>query len=209
MVGLGLFRVSRRLLPQAGGVLAALNLCAIGESLRRFVYLARHGCSAIGAGRTEDGKVLLCLIFNIYPIVPAAIPTLVMHIVTVDRSILRHPVAATRAAEIGVILICCHHTCAVALGIFHLDADGEGALGTMGKIGFIDHSAHKPTSLCRLTRRTGRCRGWRRCRPTADGALGHSEKTGKQASMSAPSSTPKLAMLLCPAKGESRSSVTG
>ena len=107
------------------------------------------------------------------------------------------------------ILICCHHTCAVALGTFHLDADGEGAVGTMGKIGFIDHSAHKLTSLCILIRRTGRCRGWRRCRPTADSALGHGEKTGKQASMSAPSSTPKLAMLLCPAKGESRSSVTG
>lgn len=94
--------------------------------------------------------MLLCLIFNIYPIVPAAIPTLVMHIVTVDRSILRHPVAATQAAEIGVILIRCHHTCAVALGTFHLNAGGERAIL-------------------------------------------HAE----------------VGMLLCPAKGESRSSVTG
>nr|DAO39404.1 MAG TPA: hypothetical protein [Caudoviricetes sp.] len=34
-------------------------------------------------------------------------------------------------------------------------------------------------------------------------------KTEKQASVSAPHSTPKLAMLLCPAKGASSSLVTG
>ena len=79
----------------------------------------------------EDGKALLCLIFNIHPIVPAAVPALVMDIIAVDRPILRHPVAATQAAEIGVILI--------------LDAGGEGAVGTVGEIGFINDSAHAPT----------------------------------------------------------------
>ena len=76
------------------GFLAAPNLRAIGESLCCLVYLARHGCPAIGADHMEDGKVLLFLIFNIHPIVPAAIPTLVMHIVAEDRPILSHPVAA-------------------------------------------------------------------------------------------------------------------
>ena len=93
----------------------------------------------------ENGKVLLCLIFNIHPIVSAAVPALVMHIIAVDRPILRHPVAAAQAAEIGVILIRCHHTRAMALGAFYLDAGGEGAVGTVGEIGFINDSAHAPT----------------------------------------------------------------
>lgn len=52
----------------------------------------------------EDGKALLCRIFNIHSVVPAAVFALVMDIITVDRPILRHPVAAAQAAEIGVIL---------------------------------------------------------------------------------------------------------
>ena len=73
--------------------------------------------------------MLLCLIFNIHPIVPAAVFALVMDIIAVDRPILRHPVAAAQAAEIGVILIRCHHTRAMALGAFYLDTGGEGAEG--------------------------------------------------------------------------------
>ena len=106
---------------------------------------SRHGCSTIGAGHMEDGIVLLCLVFNIHPIVPAAVPALVMDIIAVDRPILRHPVAAAQAAEIGVILIRCHHTRAMALGAFYLDTGGEGAVGTVGEIGFINDSAHAPT----------------------------------------------------------------
>ena len=90
----------------------------------------------------ENGKVLFCRIFNIYPVVSSAVFALVMDIVAVDRPILRHPVAAAQAAKIGVILIRCHHTCAVTLGAFHLDAGGEGAVGTVCKVGFIDNSAH-------------------------------------------------------------------
>ena len=93
----------------------------------------------------ENGKLLLCLIFNIHPIVSAAVFALVMDIIAVDRPILRHPVAAAQAAEIGVVIIRCYNTCAVALWAFHLNAGGEGAVGTVGEIGFIDNSAHAPT----------------------------------------------------------------
>ena len=93
----------------------------------------------------ENGKVLLCFIFNIHPIVPATVFALVMDIIAVDRPIPGLLMAATQAAEIGVILIRCHHTCAVALGAFHLDAGGEGAVGTICKVGFINHSAHAST----------------------------------------------------------------
>ena len=89
--------------------------------------------------------MLLCRIFNIHSVVPAAVFALVMDIIAVDRPILRHPVAAAQAAEIGVILIRCHHTRAMALGAFYLDAGGEGAVGTVGEIGFINDSAHAPT----------------------------------------------------------------
>ena len=68
-----------------------------------------------------------------------------MDIITVDRPILRHPVAAAQAAEIGVILIRCYNTYAVTLGAFHLDAGGEGAVCTVCKVGFINNSAHAPT----------------------------------------------------------------
>ena len=89
--------------------------------------------------------MLLCRIFNIHSVVPAAVFALVMDIIAVDRPIPGLLMAATQAAEIGVILIRCHHTCAVALGAFHLDAGGEGAVGTVGEIGFINDSAHAPT----------------------------------------------------------------
>ena len=36
----------------------------------------------------------------------------------------------------------CHHTRAMALGTFYLDAGGEGAVGTVGEIGLINDSAH-------------------------------------------------------------------
>ena len=93
----------------------------------------------------EDGKALLCLIFNIHPIVPAAVFALVMDIIAVDRPILRHPVAAAQAAEIGVIIVRCHHTRPMALGAFYLDAGGQGVVGTVGEIGFINNSTHAPT----------------------------------------------------------------
>lgn len=89
--------------------------------------------------------MLLCRIFNIHSVVPAAVFALAMDIITVDRPILRHPVAAAQAPEIGVVIIRCHHTCAVALGAFHLDAGGEGAVGTICKVGFINYSAHAST----------------------------------------------------------------
>ena len=49
--------------------------------------------------------MLLCRIFNIHSVVPAAVFALVMDIITVDRPILRHPVAAAQAPEIGVVII--------------------------------------------------------------------------------------------------------
>lgn len=93
----------------------------------------------------ENGKVLLCLIFNIYPIVPAAVFALVMDIIAVDRPVADLLMAAAQAAEIGGILIRCYHTRAMALGAFHLDAGGEGAVDTVGEIGFINDSTHAPT----------------------------------------------------------------
>ena len=93
----------------------------------------------------EDGKVLLCRIFNINPIVSAAVFALVMDIIAVDRPVAGLLMAATQTAEIGVILIRCHHTRAVALGAFHLNAGGQGVVCTVCKVGFIDDSAHAPT----------------------------------------------------------------
>ena len=49
--------------------------------------------------------MLLCRIFNIHSVVPAAVFALVMDIITVDRPILRHPVAAAQAPENRR----CHH----------------------------------------------------------------------------------------------------
>ena len=93
----------------------------------------------------ENGKVLLCLIFNINPIVSAAVFALVMDIVAVDRPVAGLLMAAAQAPEIGIIIVRCHHTRTMALGAFYLDAGGEGAVGTVGEIGFIDNSAHAPT----------------------------------------------------------------
>ena len=98
----------------------------------------------------KNGKMLLCLVFNIHPIVPAAVFALDMDIIVVDRSILGLLMTASQAAEIGVILIRCHHTRAMALGAFYLDAGGEGAVGTVGEIGFINDSAHAPPFNSRL-----------------------------------------------------------
>ncbi len=78
--------------------------------------------------------MLLCRIFNIHSVVPAAVFALVMDIITVDRPILRHPVAAAQAPEIGVVIIRCHHTCAMALGAFHLNARGQGVVCTVCKV---------------------------------------------------------------------------
>ena len=89
--------------------------------------------------------MLLCRIFNIHSVVPAAVFALVMDIITVDRPILRHPVAAAQAPEIGVVIIRCHNTCAVAFGAFHLDAGGQGVVCTVCKVGFINASAHAPS----------------------------------------------------------------
>ena len=92
----------------------------------------------------EDGKVLLCRIFNINPIVSAAVFALVMDIVAVDRPVTGLLMAAAQAPEIGVVIIRCHHTCAVALGAFHLNAGGQGVVCTVCKVGFINNSAHAP-----------------------------------------------------------------
>ena len=106
---------------------------------------SQHGFPAIGAGHMEDGKMLPCLIFNIHPIVPAAVFALVMDIIAVDRPVACLLMAAAQAAEIGVIIVRCHHTRAMALGAFYLDAGGDGAVGTVGEIGFINNSTHAPT----------------------------------------------------------------
>ena len=86
--------------------------------------------------------MLPCPIFNIHPIVPATVFALVMDIIAVDRPVAGLLMAAAQAPEIGVIIVRCHHTCAMALGAFYLDAGGEGAVGTVGEIGFINDSAH-------------------------------------------------------------------
>ena len=84
--------------------------------------------------------MLLCRIFNINPIVSAAVFALVMDIIAVDR-----PVAGLlMAPEIGIIIVRGYHTRTMALGAFYLDAGGEGAVGTVGEIGFINDSAHAP-----------------------------------------------------------------
>ena len=93
----------------------------------------------------ENGKVLLCRIFNINPIVSAAVFALVMDIVAVDRPVAGLLMAAAQAPEIGIIIVRGHHTRTMALGAFYLDAGGEDAVGTVGEIGFIDNSAHAPT----------------------------------------------------------------
>ncbi len=85
----------------------------------------------------ENRKVLLCRILNLNPVVPSAVFTLVMGIITVNRPLTGCLVAAVRAPEIGVIVIRCYNTRAVTLGTFHLDAGREGAVSTMGKIRFI------------------------------------------------------------------------
>ena len=106
---------------------------------------SRHRCPTIGAGHMENGKVLPFLIFNIHPVVPAAVFALVMDIVAVDRPITGHLMAAAQAAEIGIILIRGHHARAMTLGAFHLNAGGEGVVCTVCKVGFINNSAHTPT----------------------------------------------------------------
>ena len=89
--------------------------------------------------------MLLCRIFNIHSVVPAAVFALVMNIIAVNRPVTDFLMTAAQASEIGVVIIRCHHTCAVALGAFHLDAGGEGAVGTICKVGLINNSAHAPT----------------------------------------------------------------
>ena len=82
--------------------------------------------------------MLLCRIFNIHPVVPAAVFALVMDIITVDRPVTGLPMAAAQAAEIGIILIRGHHARAMTLGAFHLNAGGEGVVCTVCKVGFIN-----------------------------------------------------------------------
>ena len=89
--------------------------------------------------------MLPCLIFNIHPIVPAAVFALVMDIIAVDRPVSCLLMAAAQAPEIGIIIVRGHHTRTMALGTFYLGAGGEGAVGTVGEIGFINDSAHAPT----------------------------------------------------------------
>ena len=103
---------------------------------------SRHGCPTIGTGHMENGKVLFCSIFNIHPVVPAAVFALVMDIIAVDRPVTDFLMTAAQAEEIGVAIIRRYNTRTVALGAFHLDASGEGAVGTVGEIGFINDSAH-------------------------------------------------------------------
>ena len=103
---------------------------------------SRHGCSTIGTGHMENGKVLPFLIFNIHPVVSAAVFALVMDIVAVDRPVAGFLMAAAQASEIGVVIIRCYHTLAVTLGAFHLNAGGQGVVGTVCKVGFINDLAH-------------------------------------------------------------------
>ena len=93
----------------------------------------------------ENREVLPCRIFNIHPVVSSAVFAPVMDIIAVDRPVTSLLMAAAQARKIGVIIIRCYNTCAVALGTFHLDAGGEGVICTVCKVGFIDHSAHTLT----------------------------------------------------------------
>ena len=93
----------------------------------------------------ENGKVLFCSIFNIHPVVPAAVFALVMDIIAVDRPVTDFLMTAAQAEEIGVAIIRRYNTRTVALGAFHLDAGGQGVVGIVCKLGFIDDSAHAPT----------------------------------------------------------------
>ena len=93
----------------------------------------------------ENGKVLPFLIFNIHPVVPAAVFALVMDIIAVDCPVTDFLMTAAQTAKIGVVIIRCHNTCAVAFGAFHLDAGGQGVVCTVCKVGFINASAHAPS----------------------------------------------------------------
>ena len=93
----------------------------------------------------KNRKMLPFLLFNIHPVVSSTVFALVMDIVAVDRPVTGLPIAAAQASEIGIVIIRCHHTCAVALGAFHLDAGGQGIVCTVCKVGFIDNSAQAPT----------------------------------------------------------------
>ena len=95
----------------------------------------------------ENRKVLLFLIFNIHPIVSAAVFALVMDIVAVDRPVTGLLMAAAQAPEIGVVIIRCHHTCAVALGAFHLNAGGQGVVCTVCKEGLSTIRLMRPHSF--------------------------------------------------------------
>ena len=51
--------------------------------------------------RDRNGKVLFCSIFNIHPVVPAAVFALVMDIIAVDRPVTDFLMNAAQAEEIG------------------------------------------------------------------------------------------------------------
>ena len=101
-----------------------LNISNIGESLRCFMNFSRHDCSAIGAGQMKNRKMLPFLLFNIHPVVSSTVFSLVMDIVAVDRPVTGLLIAAAQTSEIGIVIIRCHYTHAVALGAFHLDSGG-------------------------------------------------------------------------------------
>ena len=93
----------------------------------------------------ENGKVLFCSIFNIHPVVPAAVFALVMDIIAVDCPVTDFLMTAAQTAKIGVVIIRRYNTRTVALGAFHLDAGGQGVVCTVCKVGFINASAHAPS----------------------------------------------------------------
>ena len=66
----------------------------------------------------ENGKLLLCLIFNIHPIVSAAVFALVMDIIAVDRPVTDFLMTAAQAEEIGVAIIRRYNTRTGHLGHF-------------------------------------------------------------------------------------------
>ncbi|CAN4007391.1 hypothetical protein BFDFBN_BFDFBN_12485, partial [Dysosmobacter welbionis] len=52
---------------------SVLNLSSVGKCFSCFMNFSRHGCPTIGTGHMENRKVLLFPIFNIHPIVSAAV----------------------------------------------------------------------------------------------------------------------------------------
>ncbi len=57
----------------------------------------------------ENRKTPLCLVLDFHPIVPAAMPALVVDSIAVHRAVAGHLMAAAMAAEKGIVPVRRHH----------------------------------------------------------------------------------------------------